>query len=567
MGDDAAPPIGIAYLAAMMESLDHEVTVVDAPGEALGRYAPVEGIPGALRHGLSDDEIIDRIPVDTKLIGLSCMFSLEWLTTRELARKIRLRFPSAVIVAGGEHFTALPEYTLNDCDAIDFCVLGEGEQTLADLVEALENHRDMKQVAGICWRGPSGPARTSPRPRLRKLHPIPNPAWHLVPVENYLDKRVMAGIDFGRSMPILASRGCPYRCTFCSSPFMWGTLWRVREPEDVLDEMQNYMERYGASNFDFCDLTAILKREWIVKFCRMIIDQGLKIAWQFPSGTRSEALDSEVTKLLNESGCVFITYAPESGSDEMLKRIKKQIDKKKMLRSMRGAVRNGLNVKASFILGFPTERLKHVLGSYRFILQLAVAGIKDVSVFPFSPYPGTELFDSLVKRGHVTLGDDYFRSLVSGTAGIPDGKSKCYSENYSLRMLRLYCLLGIGMFYAASFALRPVRLYQLIRHLILDTPQTRLGRSLRLVLKRRRNVRQASASPQGEDAGIRAGQQVPRSLDFGRKDTKTQTNPETQSVLPVLGGGAFLRPRPGIAGHRAALALPSKNSFDADPFV
>ena len=111
-----------------------------------------------------------------------------------------------------------------------------------------------------------------------------------------------------------------------------------RDPQDVFDEMRSYMEKYGTTNFDFYDLTAIVKRQWIVDFCRLIIDSGVTITWQLPSGTRSEAIDSEVTRLLYASGCRYVNYAPESGSEEILRLIKKQIDKKKMLESMRDAV-------------------------------------------------------------------------------------------------------------------------------------------------------------------------------------------------------------------------------------
>src|SRR5689334_19125209 len=117
MGDDAVPPVGIAYLAAAMEREGHATTVIDACGEALGRYTPIDFIPDALRHGLLDEEIIARIPAGTEIIGISCMFSLEWLTTKRLAEGIKAAFPSAFIVAGGEHITAMPQYVLAECGA------------------------------------------------------------------------------------------------------------------------------------------------------------------------------------------------------------------------------------------------------------------------------------------------------------------------------------------------------------------------------------------------------------------------------------------------------------------
>jgi len=485
MGDDAVLPIGLAYLAAVLEEATHCVTVVDGPGNALGSYQPLEGVIDGLRHGQSDADVVADIPANTRIVGVTVMFSMEWLAARGLINMIRERFPDAVIVIGGEHVTAVPEYCLEDCPAIDFCVLGEGEQTLAELVEAISNGGNVNEVEGLCLRRDGDVARTPPRARVRAIDDLPRPAWHLLPVAAYLDKRVMSGIDFGRSMPILASRGCPYRCTFCSNPVMWGPLWRAREPESVVDEMMDYMARYDATNFDFYDLTAIVKKQWIVEFCNLILERGMKITWQFPSGTRTEALDDEVTKLLFESGCKFITYAPESGSDDMLKRIKKQVSKPKMLHSMRDAVGNGLNVKASFILGFPNETFRHVIDSYGFIFQMALIGIKDVSVFPFSPYPGAELFEELRRGGQITLNDAYFRQLSEGTATIPDANSFSFERSYSIRTLRYLCLFGITMFYSVSFLRRPKRLFVLFQNLINNKQESRLERALQILFARR----------------------------------------------------------------------------------
>src|SRR6476620_3967712 len=124
-------------------------------------------------------------------------------------------------------------------------------------------------------------------------------------------------------MPMIATRGCPYQCTFCSNPEMWTTRWYAREPGKVLDEIQLYMDKYAATNFDFYDLTAIVKRSWIIQFTNEILTRKMKFTWQLPSGTRSEAIDDEVSRLLYASVCWNMSSAPESGSPEVLKRIKK----------------------------------------------------------------------------------------------------------------------------------------------------------------------------------------------------------------------------------------------------
>lgn len=488
VGEDAAPPLGIAYLAAYLRRCGHVVSVVDGLGEALDRYTPIEGLATGMRHGLSDEEIVDRIEPDAEIIGVSIMFSLEWTFSRDLVSKIRERFPNAYIVAGGEHVTALPEFSLDNCAALDCCVLGEGEQSLADLIKALSDQTNLADVNGLCIRGDWRHLRTQPRSRMRDLDELPRPAWDLVPIEAYLDGGVMTGVNFGRSMPMLASRGCPYRCTFCSNPVMWGTLWRARDPRDVFDEMCDSMDRLGATNFDFYDLTAIVRREWIVEFCKLIIASGRTLTWQLPSGTRSEAIDAEVTRLLFDSGCRYVNYAPESGSDEILERIKKRVSKPKMLESMRGAVGNGINVKANLILGFPGERLRDVVHTYRFVVSMSLAGIQDVSVFPFSPYPGSALFEFVKERGDIVLDDAYFLSLSQYT---DPRYTKSYCETFSPMTLRLLCLFGMAIFYLVSYMRRPTRFVQLVRAVCFGrSPQTKLETALVRVLKKKSEIKQ-----------------------------------------------------------------------------
>jgi radical SAM superfamily enzyme YgiQ (UPF0313 family) len=466
------------------------LSVVDGLGEALNRYTPIQGLATGMRHGLSDEEIVARIDPVAEVIGVSIMFSLEWPFVRYLVNQIRVRFPNALIVAGGEHITALPEYSLDNCPALDCCVLGEGEQTMVDLVEAVSQDMDLCEVDGLCIRAGGGHTRTESRRRFRELSVIPRPAWDLAPIANYLDAGVMTGVNLGRSMPMLASRGCPYRCTFCSNPRMWGTLWRVRDPQEVFDEMCDYVDAYRATNFDFYDLTAIIRRDWIVAFCRLMIASGRKFTWQLPSGTRSDAIDEEVTRLLYESGCRYVNYAPESGSDEILERIKKHISKEKMLESMRWAVRNGISVKANFILGFPGERLRHTLETYRFILSMSLVGIHDISVFPFSPYPGSELFEFVRERGDVVLDEDYFLSLSQYT---DPRYTKSHCENVSALTLRILCLVAMGLFYFVSYLRRPARFVQLVRNVIFKKEgKTRLESALVRVMKKRHQLKQQS---------------------------------------------------------------------------
>jgi radical SAM superfamily enzyme YgiQ (UPF0313 family) len=482
VGEDAAPPVGLAYVAGSLRQAGHSVCVVDGLGEGLKEYHPVAELPTGLRHGITDEAIISRIPADTEVIGVAAMFSLEWPFTRQLIVSIRKAFPAAFIMAGGEHITALPEYSLDDCPALDVCVLGEGDVTAVNLLAALQSGGELRAVGGLCLRDGGVPVRTQARERVRTLEELPRPAWDLAPPRPYLDSGAMTGVNFGRSMPILASRGCPYRCTFCSSPGMWGTLWRVRPAREVFDEIREYMVTYNATNFDFYDLTAIVKKDWIKEFCTLVIDSGINITWQLPSGTRSEALDSEITALLYKSGCRYVNYAPESGSLRTLEAIRKKINKNTMLESMRNGVRNGLNIKSNLILGFPDESWRDFLDTMVFAARMAVAGVADLSTFPFSPYPGSELFTRLRAEGVVTLNDRYFYSLSQYT---DPQYVKSYCAKTSHANLRRMCLFTMALFYAVSFLLHPWRAFALAWNVWRMTPKTKLADALVRIRKKR----------------------------------------------------------------------------------
>ena len=482
------PPIGLAYIAGSLMEDHHDVSTVDAVGEAVEQFLPADD-PRFVSHGLSAEEIATRIPEGTNVIAISCMFSHEWPLTREIIKTIRKRFPLSKIIAGGEHITALPEFSLTDCEELDFGVIGEGEETARELLQCIENESDVADIAGIVFRQGGGITITPPRARLRAVDEIPKPDWDAFPLEAYLANGYGFGVHRGRSMPIIATRGCPYQCTFCSNPAMWGTRWVSRTPQQVFQEMMEYKEKYAIDNFDFYDLTAIVKKKWIVEFCQIIADHGEPFTWQLPSGTRSEAIDSEVAQLLYESGCRNISYAPESGSPAILERIKKKIKLPEMKHSMRESIRNGINCKANIIIGFPTETHKEIWETLWFTLQMAWLGLHDMSISPFSPYPGSELFNKMREQDKIDdLSDSYFYSLAAYT---DITKTISCSEFISDRALGFYRTFGMLLFYSALYLTRPWRFFISIRNALGDQQESRLEMSLKDLFKRLRQSNRA----------------------------------------------------------------------------
>ncbi|MAF26595.1 MAG: radical SAM protein [Gemmatimonadota bacterium] len=487
----AIPPLGLAYLASSLREAGHDVTVVDGVGEGLETVWRHDESRDVWLRGLPFEEIADRAHAESSVIGIGCMFSCQWPSTRELVATLRERFPRALLILGGEHASALPERTLAE-SPVDLCVLGEGEETLLEVVaraEAGENPADSTGLARRAAGHDGRVERTPPRKRIRDIDAIPAPAWDLFPVESYIDYGSPHGAVRGRSMPILATRGCPYQCTFCSSPQMWTTTWIPREPKLVVDEMEWLRERYGAEDFQFEDLTAVVKRSWTLEFCREVLDRKMNVTWQLPSGTRSEAIDREVADLMFAAGCRNFAYSVESGSTETLAIIKKRIHLDKVHASARDALAAGIRLQCTFILGFPHETWRHALATYREIARCAAIGFHEMNVCAFSPLPNTEACAELQRAGKIPDGDDFLYGLF-GYMDITEYRS--FHPRWGDRRLRFMLYCAFALFYGLAVLMRPWRLPAELFRYARGTSQGKLGKLVRELLRNRRLRNRAS---------------------------------------------------------------------------
>ena len=479
------PPLGLAYVAAALREAGFSYQVIDATGAALDAVSPYPDRSDFLMQGLTVEETVRRIPAEADVIGVSCMFSTLWPLTHRVAEAIRARFPRALLVLGGEHGTAVPEHVLST-SPFDVVVLGEGEETFVELLRARRDGRPLASVKGIAYRDRGRVITNGLSARRKDVDEIPLPDWQSFPIGEYIDRHQTNGINLGRSMPILGTRGCPFQCTFCSNPGMWTQRWIARNPVLLADEMERYVREYGVTNFDFQDLTAIVKRQWIVEFCRELIRRDLKITWQMPSGTRAEVFDAEVADLLYRSGCRALAFAPESGSPDILKAVKKQVDLDHMLTAMRAAVRRGLKLSCFIVIGFPDDTPATLRQTIRLIRRMAVLGVYDIAVSKFVPYPGSALFKRLQAEGKLSLDNEFFVSPMDFyTARAPS-----YAAAVSSRRLYWTMLWMFVNFYLISFALRPWRVARaLARALVTGREETRYAKWFVDVLFTRRRWR------------------------------------------------------------------------------
>lgn len=503
---EAYPPLGLALIAACLVKAGHQVTVIDAVGEAPFESSKVE-LPfnsdkfpegnQMMLLGLPFEDIIQRVPEQADIIAISCMFSFNWLSDRELVNKLYDKFPKATFIAGGESITGMGETCFEQCKHLNICILGEGEETIVQLADAIQNEQDIENVEGIIFKRNDKIYKTKRRSRIKGLEEIPFPAWELFPVHNYQkQKRSDESHDLEVALPIIATRGCPFICTFCTSPDMWGTRYYMRSPEHVIAEIEYLKEKFNATIIEFFDLTAIIKKEWIIAFAKLLIEKDLNIGWRIPAGTRSEAIDEEVAYYLKKSGCYHITYAPESGSPRLLKLIKKKVNLNNMLTSIRHSKKQGLVVTLNVIMGLPDEKHSDVWKTLWFLIKCARYGAESLPLHMFRPYPGSVLFDRVLKENKITTNnDDYLidslftiASSHENTTG-PSWKITYYNDHIGERWYEFYHSALPIIFTLAKYTLRPSNLILSINNILTNNYKNSFERGMaNLVIKIKSNL-------------------------------------------------------------------------------
>lgn len=472
------PPLGIMYLASYLLKHDYAVQIIDALGEAPTNVISFK--KKALLKGLSFEEIIQRIDFDTKLIGISNLFSFSYPALEILCKKIHQIHPDKKIILGGPHPSALYSEILLRCPEVDYVAIGEGEETLLRLVKFLDKKADSKSLTGLAMRDSKGKIKVlKPTERLKNLDQkfVPYPARHLIPMENYIKTKEGHGPTFGRWTVMMSSRGCIYGCAFCKSR---QSGWVGRSAKDVVDEMEYCIKTWGITDFHFEDDNMTIDKKRVMGICDEIIKRKLNIRWQTPNGIRASRTDKEMLLKMKKSGCFHITLAPESGSERVLKEIIKKgadFSLKQLEKCAQDAHKIGFKIAAYFVLGLPGEKIEDIEMTIKYSYKLAKTGVDDAYFGLFIPLPGTPLWDKVSKKRKKL---DWFDLLAVGDMTRAVSWSEFVSDE-QLHKLRLKAYLGFQL--RRNF-FHPMAFLRTIKNVLLNKEETKTEKTLHQYIKR-----------------------------------------------------------------------------------
>jgi radical SAM superfamily enzyme YgiQ (UPF0313 family) len=455
-----SPSIGLAYLGAYLKKHNHSYTAIDACGEALDQILPSSWGSDIKIQGLTTEQVIERIPSNTRIFGFSCLFSHVWPLVLSLASEIRKSFPNALFVAGGEHPTAMPAQVLAK-GTFDVVVLGEGEETFLELVEKFKANHTWHDITGIGYLDKNQKYIVNPsRKRVGDIDNLPYPDWDPWCIAEYINHQQVTGINLGRSMPILGSRGCPYTCTFCSNEEMWTRKYSMRDGEKLAQEMQYMKEKYNVTGFTFMDSTFIINRRKTLEFCQALIKKKLNVSYQLPAGTRCEAFDEELVLALERSGLKNFALAPESGSEMIRNVIKKEINIDSFMHTVKIILRKTqMTIGCFIVIGFPEDTPQTMKESLQLVRKLALLGVDDVTVSKFTPYPGSPYFHQLVEEGKLSDNHDDLANIIS----FYSDNSRSHAKSLSPKSLHYWMIWMFLNFYIISFVARPLKVLKNFR--------------------------------------------------------------------------------------------------------
>ena len=465
-------PLGIGYIAAVLEEYDYEVKILDVFAEGYENVQPVEGDAQFLRYGLSDEGVAAVMrEFSPDVVGVSSIFSNQADNVHNLLRLAGGVVPDALTAMGGAHARYFPRACLEDPN-LDAVFLGEGELTFLLWLEYLNGSVSEDEVHGVALRNRDGSIRIKPElPLISSMRPagpecdkaspmlsiageldrIPFPAWHHYNMERYFQIRAYqspytVGARVGQ---LYTSRGCTAHCTFCTTTHFWGQRLRRRSVDNVVREVLRLRDEYGIDEFHIQDDNITNDMDHARELFRGFRQVGLP--WATPQGTALWRMDEELLNLMAESGAYQVTFAIESGVQRVLKElIRKPLNLKRTSHLIKYARSLGMHVHGFFIIGMPPmfgasgETREEMQATYEYAEN---AGFSSASFFAASPIVGSELLRECIRQGFVAPGESLYRmTYKQGIINVPslwDGEEVAevaarFNRDFNVRRERSY---------------------------------------------------------------------------------------------------------------------------------
>ncbi|MGD6810175.1 MAG: B12-binding domain-containing radical SAM protein [Candidatus Bathyarchaeia archaeon] len=369
-------PMGLAYLAAVLEEKGNQVTVLDCIAE-----------------GIDQNQLKQKLSAfNPDVVGVSSMTPMA-LSTMMAAKGAKEACPNATVVLGGPHATFMDKEILSTESAVDVIVRGEGEVTLAELTQRIVNGVGLNSADGITYRHQGQIVQNPDRPFIQNLDELPFPAYKHFPLEKY---RLFGKLFF----PVITSRGCPFQCNFCTTSRILGKQYRVRSPQNIGHELELLKREYSADSFTFYDDTLTLDKKRLYDICDEIKSRKLNIPWDCQ--TRVDQISEEMFAKMKATNCQQVFFGAESGCQSVLKAVNKRTTVEQNEAAIKMAKKAGLFVAISIILGYPGETAEMRKETFDFLRR---AEPDDVYLCIATPYPGTELRREVERLGYKMSSD------------------------------------------------------------------------------------------------------------------------------------------------------------------
>jgi radical SAM superfamily enzyme YgiQ (UPF0313 family) len=374
------PPLGLGYLAAVLEKNGFDVEVIDCQAS---NY----------RYDDFKRELGKRNP---DVVGVTAATRL-YNSALEIIKITKEVHPNCVTILGGSHVTFWNEKALQDCPQLDIVVRREGEYTLLEIAQRMTAGKSYQDVIGTTTRKDSGFAVNPDRPYIENLDELPFPARHLWDLEAIRKAEDM--------FYLTTTRGCVYWCEFCAAVRMFGRKYRMRSVKNVVDELEYLYKTYGGKYYTFCDDAFTVDQTRTGELCSEIKKRELQIQWN--CGTRVDMVTKELLQKMKDAGCVSVWFGVESGSQKVLDDMHKGISTEQTVRTVSWVRELGLRPTPNVLLGFPGETKESAWKTIKFAEKISPDEIAYYNIA--TPYPGTPMYDMVVKNGwlRVTNFDDY----------------------------------------------------------------------------------------------------------------------------------------------------------------